>query len=193
MLKVHKQQSRSSARESCAPSLLILTIGHSTRTLDDFIGILRAHGVERLVDIRTIPRSRHNPQFNQETLSERLKESGIDYVLLKQLGGLRHPKADSPNMGWRNSSFRGFADYMQTQAFAKGVDQLIGLPQDGLVVIMCAEVLPWQCHRWLIADALTIRGVQVEHIMTIKKRTKHSLTRWAHVEGTKITYPESPT
>jgi len=173
--------------------LLILTIGHSTRTLDDFIGILRAHGVERLVDIRTIPRSRHNPQFNQETLSERLKESGIDYVLLKQLGGLRHPKADSPNMGWRNSSFRGFADYMQTQAFAKGVDQLIGLPQDGLVVIMCAEVLPWQCHRWLIADALTIRGVQVEHIMTIKKRTKHSLTRWAHVEGTKITYPESPT
>ena len=173
--------------------MLILTIGHSTRTLDDFIGILRAHGVERLVDIRTIPRSRHNPQFNQETLSERLKESGIDYVLLKQLGGLRHPKADSPNTGWKNSSFRGFADYMQTQAFAKGVDQLIGLPQDGLVVIMCAEVLPWQCHRWLIADALTIRGVQVEHIMTIKKRTKHSLTRWAHVEGTKITYPESPT
>ena len=173
--------------------MLILTIGHSTRTLDDFIGILRAHGVARVVDIRTIPRSRHNPQFNQETLSEKLKESAFDYVLMKQLGGLRHPKADSPNMGWRNSSFRGFADYMQTQAFAKGVDQLIGLPQDGLVVIMCAEVLPWQCHRWLIADALTIRGVQVEHIMTIKKRTKHSLTRWAHVEGTKITYPESPT
>ncbi|TMI46236.1 DUF488 domain-containing protein [Candidatus Bathyarchaeota archaeon] len=171
--------------------MLILTIGHSTRTLEDFIGILRAHGVARLVDIRTIPRSRHNPQFNQETLSRKLKESAIDYVLMKQLGGLRHPKADSPNMGWRNSSFRGFADYMQTQEFANGIDQLIELAKDGHVAIMCAEVLPWRCHRWLIGDALTIREVQVEHIMTIKKRTKQSLTRWAHVEGTQITYPES--
>jgi len=102
--------------------VLILTIGHSTRTLDDFIDIIRTHGVARLVDIRTIPRSRHNPQFNQETLSERLRESGIDYVLMKQLGCLRHPKADSPNIGWKNSSFRGFADYMQTEEFTKGVD-----------------------------------------------------------------------
>jgi uncharacterized protein (DUF488 family) len=171
--------------------VLNLTIGHSTRTLDDFVGILRAHGVARVVDIRTIPRSRHNPQFNQETLSERLKESGIDYVLMKQLGGLRHPKADSPNKGWKNSSFRGFADYMQTEEFTKGVDQLTGLAKSGQACIMCAEVLPWRCHRWLIADALTIRGIQVEHIVTIKKRTKHSLTKWAHVEGTQITYPES--
>jgi len=110
---------------------------------------------------------------------------------MKQLGGLRHPKTDSPNTGWRNSSFRGFADYMQTQEFAKGIDQLIGLAQDFQVVIMCAEVLPWRCHRWLIADALTIRGIPVEHIMTIKKRAKHSLTRWAHIEGTQITYLES--
>ena len=171
--------------------MLILTIGHSTRTLDDFIGILRAHGVARLVDIRTIPRSRHNPQFNQETLSERLEESGIDYVLMKQLGGLRHPKADSPNMGWKNSSFRGFADYMQTEEFTKGVDQLIGLAQSVQACIMCAEVLPWRCHRWLISDALSIRGVQAEHIMTIKTRTKHSLTRFALVKDSQITYPES--
>jgi len=169
--------------------VLILTIGHSTRTLDDFIDIIRTHGVARLVDIRTIPRSRHNPQFNQETLSERLKESAIEYVPMKQLGGLRHPRADSPNTGWRNLSFRGFADYMRTQEFANGIDQLNALAKDGHVAIMCAEVLPWQCHRWLIGDALTIRGVQVEHIMTIKKRTKHSLTRWAHIEGTQITYP----
>jgi len=171
--------------------VLILTIGHSTRTLEDFLGILRTHTVTRLVDIRTIPRSRRNPQFNQDSLSESLKQSAIDHVLMKQLGGLRHPKADSLNTGWRNSSFRGFADYMQTEAFSKGIDQLIGLAQTSQAVIMCAEVLPWRCHRWLIADALTIRGIPVEHIMTIKKRTKHSLTRWASVEGAEITYPES--
>src|SRR5438445_5039373 len=140
-------------------SAVILTIGHSTRSIDDFLDILRAHGVMRVVDIRTIPQSRHNPQFNQESLSESLKESAIDYILMKQLGGLRHPKADSQNMGWRNSSFRGFADYMQTQEFAEGIDQLIGLAQYCQVAIMCAEVLPWRCHRWLIADALLIRGV----------------------------------
>ncbi len=173
------------------PPCLVLTIGHSTRAQDEFLEILRTHTVTRLVDIRTIPRSRHNPQFNQESLSQSLKESAIDYVLMKQLGGLRHPKPDSPNMGWRNSSFRGFADYMQTQEFANGIDQLTGLAQNGQAAIMCAEVLPWRCHRWLIADALTIRGIQVEHIMTIKKSTKHSLTRWAHVEGTDITYPQS--
>jgi uncharacterized protein (DUF488 family) len=173
-------------------SVLILTIGHSTRALDDFLDILRAHSVTRVVDIRTIPRSRHNPQFNQKSLSERLKESAIDYLLMKQLGGLRHSKADSPNMGWRNSSFRGFADYMQTQEFAEGIDQLVGLAQNRQVAIMCAEILPWRCHRWLIADALFVRRVQVEHIMTIKARSKHTLTKWAHIEGTQITYPEIP-
>src|SRR2546427_12955854 len=152
-------------------SVLILSNGHTPRALDDFLDILRAHGVKRLVDVRTIPRSRHNPQFNQESLSERLKVSAIDYVLMKQLGGLRHPKADSPNMGWRNSSFRGFADYMQTQEVANGLDQLIELAKDGHVAIMCAEVLPWRWHRWLLGDALAIREDQVEHIMTINKRT----------------------
>src|SRR5712691_7467341 len=128
-------------------SVLILTIGHSTRALDDFLDILRAHRVTRVVDIRTIPRSRHNPQFNQESLSERLKESAIGYVLMKQLGGLRHPTLDSVDIGWRNSSLRGFADYMQTQEFAKSIDELIELAQNRQVAIMCAEVLPWRCHR----------------------------------------------
>ena len=166
--------------------MLILTIGHSTRAIDDFLDILRAHSVTRVVDIRTIPRSRRNPQFNQDSLSESLKQSAIDYVLMKQLGGLRHPKADSLNTGWRNSSFRGFADYMQTQEFANGIDQLIELAKNGQIVIMCAEVLPWRCHRWLIADALTVRGVQVEHIMTIKTRHKHSLAKWASVEDVQL-------
>jgi len=172
--------------------VLILTIGHSTWAIDDFLDILRAHSITRIVDIRTIPRSRHNPQFNQESLSESLKKSAIDYRLVKQLGGLRHSRADSPNMGWRNSSFRGFADYMQTQEFVEGIDQLVGLAQEGQVAIMCAEVLPWRCHRWLIADALLVRGVQVGHIMTIKTRSKHTLTKWAHIGGTQITYPGEP-
>jgi uncharacterized protein (DUF488 family) len=171
-------------------SVRILTIGHSTRPIADFIEILHAHGVTRLVDIRTIPRSRHNPQFDQQSLFERLRNSSISYVLAKDLGGLRRPRPDSPNMGWRNLSFRGFADYMQTQGFANGIDRLIGLAQNEQAVIMCAEVLPWRCHRWLIADALTIREVQVEHIMTIKSRRKHSPTRWARVEGSRVTYPE---
>ncbi len=166
--------------------MLILTIGHSTRAIDDFLDILRAHSVTRVVDIRTIPRSRRNPQFNQDSLSKSLKQSAIDYVLMKQLGGLRHPKADSLNTGWRNSSFRGFADYMQTQEFANGIDQLIELAKNGQIAIMCAEVLPWRCHRWLIADALTVRGVQVEHIMTIKTRHKHSLAKWASVEDVQL-------
>ncbi len=172
--------------------MLILTIGHSTWAIDDFLDILRAHSITRIVDIRTIPRSRHNPQFNQESLSESLKKSAIDYLLVKQLGGLRHSRADSPNMGWRNSSFRGFADYMQTQEFVEGIDQLVGLAQEGQVAIMCAEVLPWRCHRWLIADALLVRGVQVGHIMTIKTRSKHTLTKWVHIKGTQIIYPGEP-
>ncbi|HEV2121109.1 MAG TPA: DUF488 domain-containing protein [Candidatus Bathyarchaeia archaeon] len=159
--------------------------------MENFLDILHAQTITRLVDIRTIPRSRHNPQFNQQSLSEKLKESTIDYVPMKSLGGLRHPDHTSSNMGWRNRSFRGFADYMQSQEFTEGLEELVELARKAQVVIMCAEVLPWRCHRWLISDALTIRGVQVEHIMTIKKRTTHTLTRWAHVEDTQITYPEN--
>jgi len=123
-------------------------------------------------------------------LAASLKNSGIDYVRLKELGGLRHPRKDSQNMGWRNESFRGFADYMQTPDFEAGLNELIRLVQDRTVAIMCAEALPWRCHRSLIADALVARGIQVEHIMTLKKRTEHSMTKWAKVDGKQITYPE---
>src|SRR5467141_220270 len=171
---------------------IILTIGHSTRTLEDLIGLLQSHGVQLMIDIRTIPRSMRNPQFNEETLPANLKKSGIDYVRLKELGGLRHPRKDSQNMGWRNESFRGFADYMQTPDFEAGLNELIRLAQDRSVVIMCAEALPWRCHRSLVADALVARGIKVEHIMTLKKTTQHSMTKWAKVDGKQITYPEPP-
>jgi len=167
----------------------ILTVGHSTRTLEDLIRLLKAHGVKLVVDVRTIPRSKRNPQFNQESLPGSLRTSGMDYIHLKELGGLRHPKVDSENMAWRNLSFRGFADYMQTAEFEAGLERLIILSHERTVAIMCAEALPWRCHRSLIADALTVRGIPVEHIMTEKTRTKHVMTKWAHTEGIKITYP----
>lgn len=170
----------------------ILTIGHSTRTIEDFTSLLQAHGVQLIVDIRTAPRSKRNPQFNEDTLQASLKKSGIDYVRLKELGGLRHPRKDSQNMGWRNLSFRGFADYMQTPEFETGIKELIRLAQGRSVAIMCAEALPWRCHRSLVADALLVRGIQVEHIMTLKNRTEHSMTKWAVVDGKQITYPELP-
>ena len=167
----------------------ILTLGHSTRTLEGLIRLLKAHGVELVVDVRTIPRSKRNPQFNQESLPGSLRTVGMDYVHLKELGGLRHPKVDSENKAWKNLSFRGFADYMQTAEFEAGLERLIILSQERSVAIMCAEALPWRCHRSLIADALTVRGIPVEHIMTEKTRTKHVMTKWAHIEGVKITYP----
>ena len=167
----------------------ILTLGHSTRTLEGLIRLLKAHGVELVVDVRTIPRSKRNPQFNQESLPDSLRTSGMDYVHLKELGGLRHPEVDSENKAWRNLSFRGFADYMQTAEFEAGLERLIILSQERSVAIMCAEALPWRCHRSLIADALAVRGIPVEHIMTEKTRTKHVMTKWAHTEGIKITYP----
>jgi uncharacterized protein (DUF488 family) len=169
---------------------VILTIGHSTRSFEDLTGLLHAHGVQLIVDIRTLPRSRRNPQFNEETLAASLKTSGIDYVRLKELGGLRHPKRDSQNKGWRNESFRGFADYMQTPDFEAAISELLRLAQGRSVAIMCAEALPWRCHRSLIADALLARGIKVEHIMSLKKLIEHSLTKWAKVDGKQITYPE---
>ncbi len=170
----------------------ILTIGHSTRTIEDFIDLLQAHGVQLIADIRTVPRSRRNPQFNEDTLAASLKKSGIDYVRLKELGGLRHPKKDSGNLGWRNASFRGFADYMQTKDFEAGINELIRLARDRTVAIMCAEALPWRCHRSLVADALLVRGIKVEHIMSLKNQIEHSMTKWAKVDGRQITYPELP-
>jgi uncharacterized protein (DUF488 family) len=171
------------------PSPIVLTIGHSTRTLEDFIGLLQAHGATRVVDVRTVPRSRHNPQFNKTSLPRALKKAGLGYVHLPGLGGLRHGKRDSINVGWRNASFRGYADYMQTPEFEQSLEELIRLAKQERIVIMCAEAVPWRCHRSLIADALLVRGLRTEDIMGPSRRQVHTLTPFAKVRGTMITYP----
>ncbi len=170
----------------------LYTVGHSTRTLDELVALLRAFGVTTVVDIRTIPRSRHNPQFSIEALRTALRRRRIGYIHLPALGGLRHTRGDSPNTGWRNASFRGYADYMLTDAFDEGLAELRGLVAEGAVTLMCAEAVPWRCHRSLVADALTVRGASVEHIMSSLRANPHHLTAFAHVDGTRITYPEDP-
>lgn len=167
----------------------VFTIGHSTRSIEDFLELLHVHGVTCLLDVRTVPRSRHNPQFNRDTLPEPLREAGIGYGHMAELGGLRHARPDSPNMGWRNTSFRGFADYMQTPAFETGIEALIATATRERTVIMCAEAVPWRCHRSLIADALVVRGIPVKHIMSATRANPHVLTPFANVHGTHITYP----
>jgi uncharacterized protein (DUF488 family) len=169
--------------------LTIYTIGHSTRTWEAFLGLLRAHGIERVVDVRSIPRSRHNPQFNRETLSAKLRGARIGYVHLRRLGGLRHAQRDSPNRGWRNASFRGFADYMQTHEFEKGLKRLICLAKQKKSAIMCAEAVPWRCHRSLIADALSVRGIRAAHIISGKRVQIHALIPFARVQADRISYP----
>ncbi len=166
-----------------------LTIGHSTHALEEFIGLLLAHGVNTVADVRTIPRSRHNPQFNQDSLPQALEAAGIAYLHLPGLGGLRHTHADSPNMAWRNTSFRGFADYMQTPEFEESLRRVMELASRQRVALMCAEAVPWRCHRSLIADSLTVHGIAVEHIISKTHRQPHKLTPWAHVQGMRITYP----
>ena len=171
------------------PSPLVMTIGHSTRTLEEFIGLLQAHGATCVVDVRTVPRSRHNPQFNKASLPRSLKKAGLGYVHMPGLGGLRHAKRDSPNVGWRNTSFRGYADYMQTPEFAQSLEELIRLANQDRIVLMCAEAVPWRCHRSLIADALLVRGIRTEDIMSGTRSQVHCLTAFAKVQGTAITYP----
>jgi uncharacterized protein (DUF488 family) len=181
---------RSTSRLTTLP--LVLTVGHSTRPLEEFIALLRTHVVTRLVDVRTIPRSRHNPQFNADALPAPLNHAGIAYVHLPGLGGLRHTTPTSPNTGWRNSSFRGFADYMQTAEFEHALKALIQLTPQGQLALMCAEAVPWRCHRSLIADALLVRGYRVEHIMSATNRQPHKLTPFAKVHGTHVLYPPEP-
>ena len=144
--------------------------------------------MQKVVDIRTIPRSRHNPQFNREELPNSLKAMGIGYVHMSGLGGLRHSVPDSPNTGWRNLSFRGFADYMQKEEFEKSLRVLIELAKTERLALMCAEAVPWRCHRSLIADALSVRGVQVKHILSSASLQSHKITPWAKMNGTHITY-----
>ena len=168
---------------------LIYTIGHSTRSIEEFIQLLQTYGIMEVIDIRTVPRSRHNPQFNRETLTDALNPAGISYLHFPGLGGLRHPRPDSQNIGWRNSSFRGFADYMQTYEFEKSLQKLIETARNKRIALMCAEAVPWRCHRALIADALTLRNIKVEHILSISRILVHSITPWALVNGMSIIYP----
>ena len=168
---------------------VVLTVGHSTRPLADFITLLRAHSVARLVDVRTVPRSRHNPQFYLDTLPVELAANGIGYEHVPGLGGFRRTHPGSLNTGWRNLSFRGFADYMQTSEFADNLAELIANATRERIVLMCAEAVPWRCHRSLIADALLVHDLRVEEIISKTRRQDHALTAFAHVSGTTITYP----
>jgi uncharacterized protein (DUF488 family) len=167
----------------------IYTIGHSTRPLDEFVTLLGSFDVSALVDIRTVPRSRYNPQFNGDTLGASLHMQGIDYVQVSRLGGLRRAQKDSVNTAWRNASFRGFADYMATEQFEKGLEELRERAGEGNVAIMCAEAVPWRCHRSLVADALVARGARVEHITGVGRAAPHRMTPFAQVRGLRVTYP----
>ena len=168
---------------------VVFTIGHSTRSLDDFLRLQQLHQVEVVVDVRTVPRSRRNPQFNQETLPAALQAAGIGYLHMPGLGGLRHPRPGSRNDAWRNASFRGYADYMQTAEFEENLGRLMELTSTLRIALMCAEAVPWRCHRSLIADALLVRGIQVDHLMSGTRSQPHRLTPWSRVEGTRISYP----
>lgn len=186
-----EREEKNMPKEEASP--LVMTIGHSTRTIEEFIRLLQAHGATCVVDVRTVPRSRHNPQFNKESLPLSLKQAGLGYVHAPGLGGLRHAKLDSPNMGWRNASFRGYADYMQTPEFAQSLEEVVRLANQDRIVLMCAEAVPWRCHRSLIADALLVRGIRTEDILSVTRRQVHTLTPFAKVRGAVITYPsEAP-
>lgn len=171
----------------------MLTIGHSTLPIDTFLSILRENDVRTLADIRTVPQSRHNPQFGQKNLEASVTAAGIDYRWYRDLGGLRHARKDSINTGWRNASFRGYADYMQTKEFAEALDELLKAAPHGYTALMCAEAVPWRCHRSLVGDALMVRGVEVGDITyssTGKSRVeRHKLTPFARVEDGRLWYP----
>jgi len=171
------------------PAHAVLTVGHSTRPIADFVALLHAHGVRQLVDVRTVPRSRHNPQFNGDALAASLAAESIGYAHAAALGGLRSPRAGSVNGGWRNRSFQGYADHMQTAQFADAVSALVVLAARERVAIMCAEAVPWRCHRSLIADALVARGVPACEIVSAKRLQPHRLTPFAVVDGERVTYP----
>jgi uncharacterized protein (DUF488 family) len=167
----------------------VFTIGHSTRPLQDFIDLIAGYEIELVVDVRSVPRSRRNPQFNRETFPAALRAAGIGYEHAADLGGFRRAGPASPNAGWRNASFRGYADYMQTAAFIASLERVMELAQSRRLVLMCAEAVPWRCHRSLIADALVVRGIRVKEIVSAKRAQAHAVTSFAQVDGTAITYP----
>lgn len=167
----------------------LYTIGHSTRAIEEFLNILQAFHVQLVVDVRTVPKSRRNPQFGEDQLADSLKHSNIDYKQIKKLGGLQHASQDSINTGWHNMSFRGYADYMATTSFKEGLQQIKELAENHVAVILCAEAVPWRCHRSLIADALTLQGWEVLHIHNQTTAKVHQLTPFLKVQNGEITYP----
>jgi uncharacterized protein (DUF488 family) len=189
MHSIKSRKGDTSDNLSPAKTCKVLTIGHSTRPIATFLELLAAHQVTQLLDVRTVPRSRHNPQFNTDALPESLAEAGIGYAHVPGLGGFRRPTPDSPNAGWRNLSFRGYADYMQSPEFADNLGKLIDLAQDERVALMCAEAVPWRCHRSLIADALLVHGIETCEIVSPTRLQPHKLTPFANVSDGELTYP----
>jgi uncharacterized protein (DUF488 family) len=171
------------------PGKTIYTVGHSTRSFEDFVSVLRSFAIQAVADVRLIPKSRRYPHFADEFLAEHLPREGIAYLPFKQLGGRRRSRKDSRNSGWRNESFRGYADFMETEAFARGLGELMDAAAERATTTMCAEAVPWRCHRSLISDALLVRGWNVLDMMDVGKAAKHKLTKFARVEGTDISYP----
>ena len=167
----------------------IYTIGHSTHPIEAFVSLLQAHGIAQLADVRTIPMSRRHPQFSKDTLDRSLQAAGITYRHFPALGGLRKPRPDSINTGWRHPSFRGYADYMQTDAFRTGVESLEVFAAAGSSAVMCAESVWWQCHRRLLSDALVVRGAQVRHILSTADPKPHELSEFARAGDGGVTYP----
>lgn len=174
---------------SSQSQLVVFSVGHSTRSLDEFFNILKTYSITLVVDVRTVPRSRHNPQFNKETFPESLKAIGVKYIHMPELGGLRRPSSQSINLALENKSFRGYADYMQSKEFSENLLKLVSLIRENCLAVMCAEAVPWRCHRNLLSDALTARNIKVKHILTETSFTNHELTPFAQIEGTKVTYP----
>jgi uncharacterized protein (DUF488 family) len=172
-----------------APPPTVLTVGHSNRSLEEFLRLLQAHGVTLVADVRKMPGSRRNPQFGRDALSQALHQAGIGYLHLPGLGGLRRRRPGSPNAGWENASFQGYADYMLTPEFQQSLQDLLERADGERAALMCAEAVPWRCHRSLIADALVVRGVAVEHVRGAPRAQRHVLRPWVHVQGTRITYP----
>ena len=168
------------------------TVGHSTHPLEAFVALVRAHGVSAIADVRKIPRSRRNPQFNIDTLPASLAAAGLAYVARPGLGGLRRERTDSINLGWKNPSFRAYADYMQTEEFARELDALLALGTRERFAIMCAEAVWWRCHRSLIADAVVARGEPVLHILTPEHAEPHTLRDFARVDNGRVSYPGEP-
>jgi uncharacterized protein (DUF488 family) len=188
-MKPREVEQDSVSQDALWPDGAVFTVGHSTLPSEQFVALLQAYEIRRLADVRTVPRSRHNPQFNADALERALLAERIEYVPLPSLGGLRHARKDSPNGGWRNASFRGYADYMQTPEFEAGLDALIRMSREKRTAIMCAEAVPWRCHRSLVADALEVRDIPVVEILSAKSARVHKLTPFARVEGTRLTYP----